>query len=79
MVSSIDSWGEIGSLVFQLINDETVIKEIEPLGPDWLQIERIEKLIFQDESVNAESGLAVKNKNGEEITIYQAHFLTLLR
>jgi len=74
VVSSIDSWDEIGSLVFQLVNDKAVIKEMERLGPDWLQIEHIEKLVYQDERVKAESGLAIKNKNGEEITILSSSF-----
>jgi hypothetical protein len=74
VVSSVDSWDEIGSLVFELVNEHDMDKNIINLSEDWGEIGGIDRLIYSDDVVDAESGIALKNINGKEIVVVSSSF-----
>lgn len=69
VVKSVDSWDEIGSLVFELMDKDKIDFKMSSIDKKWKAISSIEKLVFEDDTVVAESGLSIKSENSEIIII----------
>lgn len=74
IVSSVDDWDEMGSLVFELTKEGFTPHPIIPLNNGWERVMQIEKLIFRDDAVHSESGLVIENSIGDKIEIVSSSF-----
>lgn len=74
IVSSVDTWDEMGSLVFELLETDSIPQKVVSLDASWRKIKSIEKLVFRDGSVCAESGIALSNTQGDEIVVVSSSF-----
>lgn len=64
----IDSWNEIGSLVFEMVQDCPHSKII-PLEPGWKSLASVKKLVLDREEFIAESGIILRSDSDETFLI----------
>jgi hypothetical protein len=64
----IDSWNEIGSLVFEMVQDCPYSKMI-PLDPAWKSLASVEKLVLEREEFVAESGIILRSESDETLLV----------
>ena len=69
MVSDVEFWDEIGSLVFELVGKDQVNFNLIIIDEKWKKNCKMEKLIFEDSIVASESGLSINIDNSEIIII----------
>jgi len=65
----IGPWDELGYLVFEIISVEKTDVNFVKLDKKWLNIDKIEKLIYEDEDISIESGLVIKTGDEELIIV----------
>ncbi len=67
-MNDIDRWNEIGSLVFEMVQESPFSKMIA-LGHTWKSLASLEKLVFERDDFLAESGIRLRTESDETLLI----------